>query len=120
MSVLERSLATDQSDVLMSEQTLDTSTQLLHDSILACSHSLEVKAIRKACHSEGFSFPESVKNLGILAECLCRDTSLIETCTSHRPGFDQHSLHSPLRSNQSSLITARSRTYYNYFHIDIK
>ena len=104
----------------MSEQPLDTSTQLLHDSILACRHSLEVKAIRKACHSERLSLPEPVKNLCILAESLCRDTSLIQTCTAHRPGFDQHNLHSPLRSNQSSLISTRSCTYYNYFHIDIK
>jgi hypothetical protein len=104
----------------MSKKSLDTSTKLLHDSILACRHSLEVKAIRQTGHTESLSFLKAVKHLGILAESLGRDASLIETCTAHRTSFNQHNLHSPLRSNQSCLISARSRTYYNYFHIDIK
>ena len=45
MLVFERSLSPDQGDQFVGEQALDSATQLLHDSILACRYSLEVKVI---------------------------------------------------------------------------
>ena len=45
MLVFERCLAVDQGDQFVTKQALDSATQLLHDSILACRDSLEVKVI---------------------------------------------------------------------------
>ena len=117
MSILERCLSTDESDQLMSEKSLDSATELLHDSILSCSDCLEVETVCQTCDSESLSLTKTVQHLGILAERLGRNAAFVQTCASDVTGLNQHNLDSPLGSQQGGLITARACTYNYDLHI---
>ena len=100
----------------MSKQSLDATTQLFHNSILAGCHSLEIKTIRKVGDTESLSLLQTIQDLGILTESLCRDATLVQTSSAHMAGLDQNNLDSPFRSKQGGLITARPCTYNYYLH----
>ena len=60
MLILERSLSTNQSDVLMSKETFYTASELIDDSILTFNDLFEVKAVRKTGNAKFFSFTKAV------------------------------------------------------------
>ena len=117
MLVFERSLAADQGDQLVSEQALDSATELLYDSILACRDSLEVKVIRQSGHTESLCIAQFVQHFSIPAERLGRDATFVQTCSSDMSGFDENDLHSPFCSKEGGFITARPCTYDDDLHI---
>ena len=63
----------------MSEKAFHSSAKLLHHCILARSDSLEVEAVREVRHTEFCCVLEPFDDFRVLAECLCRNTSLVET-----------------------------------------
>ena len=103
----------------MSKKSLDSAAKLFYNSVFTGNHRLEIKVIRQASDSECFSLLKAVQHFGILAESLCRDTSLIKTGTSNRTSLDKNHFHSSFRSKKGCLISSRSCTYnYNLHSID--
>ena len=82
MRILERGISTDKGDEFMAQKSLNAATKLLNDSILTCSHSFEIKAVRQSGHTEGLCLTQSVQHFGILTERLRRDAAFVQTCAS--------------------------------------
>ncbi len=101
----------------MRKQPLHTGTELLHNCILPLNHRFEIKAVSDIMETESRCTANLIHNSCIAAEGLCRNTSLIQTCSTYRPALNQSDLHSPFCSQKGGLITARSGSYYDYFHI---
>ena len=83
VSILEGGLAADKSDQFVVQKAFHTTTELLHNSILAVDDLTEVKPICKVSQPESLTLTQTVQNLSIPAEGLGRDAALVQTCTSH-------------------------------------
>ena len=118
MLILEGCLSTHQSDILVSEKSFDSPTQLFNNRVLSRDNRTEIKPEVKSGYTEGFHFTQSVQYLCILTERLRRYTSLIKACTSHMSRFNQDNFDSPFSSQQGGLITARPCSYDYYLHIN--
>ena len=100
----------------MAKQSLDSSTQLFNDSVLARCDSLEVETVCQTSNSENLCLTKAIQNFSVLAESLGRDAALVQTCTSDMSSLNEHNLDSPLGSEQGGLITARPCTYNYNLH----
>ena len=72
----------------MRKQTLNSTSKLLDNGVFTSRNSFEIKIICKIRHTEGFSFTKLFKQLGILAERLCRDATFIQAGAAYRAGLD--------------------------------